>query len=51
LIVTAEALRSNAPHSATLHDYGGHYLLGATAGDQAFLFQQVDAAEPTGRVT
>ena len=50
-IVTEDALRSNAPHLETLHDYGCHYLLGVKAGDHAYLFQQVQAAEHAGRVT
>ena len=50
-IVTEDSLSSNAPHIETLHDYGCHYILGAKAGDHAYLFQQVEAAEHTGRVT
>jgi hypothetical protein len=51
VIITADALRSNAPHREPLHDYGGHYILGVKEGDHASLFQQVQAAEDAGRVT
>jgi hypothetical protein len=50
-IVTAASLSSHAPHIEPLHTYGLHYLLGAKAGDHAYLFQQVQAAEHPGRVS
>ena len=50
-IVTEDRLRSHAPHLATLHEYGLHYILGVKVGDHASLFQQVQAAEQAGRVT
>jgi hypothetical protein len=50
-IVTEDSLSSNAPHIETLHTYGLHYILGVKEGDHAYLFQQVQAAEHTGRVT
>jgi hypothetical protein len=50
-IITEDALRSNAPHIETLHDYGCHYILGVKAGDHAYLFQQVQMAAEVGRVT
>ena len=50
-IVTEDSLRSNAPHIETLHQYGCHYILGVKAGDHAYLFQQIEAAEHAGRVT
>jgi hypothetical protein len=50
-IVTEDGLSSNAPHIETLHDHDLHYLLGVKAGDHAFLFTQVQAAEHAGRVT
>ena len=31
--------------------YGLHYILGVKEGDHAYLFQQVQAAEHTGRIT
>jgi hypothetical protein len=50
-IVTEDSLSSNAPHIATLHAHGLHYILGVKEGDHAYLFQQVQAAEHLGRVT
>ena len=50
-IVTEDSLSSNAPHIETLHNHALHYILGVKAGDHAFLFQQVAAAEHAGRVT
>jgi hypothetical protein len=50
-IITEDSLSSNAPHIETLHDYGCHYILGVKAGDHAYLFQQVQAAEDAGHVT
>jgi Transposase DDE domain len=50
-IVTEDSLSSNAPHIETLHRHGLHYILGVKAGDHAYLFQQVQAAEHAGRVT
>ena len=49
-IITEDSLSSNAPHIETLHMYGLHYSLGVKEGDHAYLFQQVQAAEHTGRV-
>ena len=49
-IVTEDSLSSNAPHIATLHAHGLHYLLGVKDGDHAYLFEQVQAAEQAGRV-
>jgi hypothetical protein len=50
-IVTADSLRSNAPHIETLHAQGLHDILGVKEGDHPSLFQQVQAAEHAGRVT
>jgi Transposase DDE domain len=50
-IVTEDSLSSNAPHIATLHAHGLHYILGVKDGDHAYLFEQVQAAEQAGRVT
>src|ERR671936_675719 len=50
-IITEDSLSSNAPHIATLHDHGLHYILGVKEGDHAYLFAQVQAAEQAGRVT
>jgi len=49
-IVTEDSLSSNAPHIATLHAHGLHYILGVKDGDHAYLFEQVQAAEQAGRV-
>jgi hypothetical protein len=50
-ILTDESLRSNAPHSETLHPYALHSLLGVKEGDHPFLCQQIPAAAQAGRVT
>jgi len=50
-IITADSLSANAPHIETLHAHGLHYILGVKAGDHASLFEQVQVAEHTGRVT
>jgi hypothetical protein len=50
-IVTEDSLSSKAPHIETLHTYGLHYILGGKEGDHPYLFQQVQAAEHTGRVS
>jgi hypothetical protein len=50
-IITADSLSANAPHIETLHDDGCHYILDVKEGDHAYLFQQVQTAEPAGHVT
>jgi len=50
-IVTADRLRSHAPHMETLHDAGCHSILGVKAGDHAHVFTQVQAAQEAGAVT
>jgi hypothetical protein len=50
-IITEDSLSSNAPHIETLHAHHLHYILGVKAGDHAWLFQQVEAADRAGRVT
>jgi hypothetical protein len=50
-IVTEDSLSSNAPHLETLHAHSLHYILGVKEGDHAYLFQQVHAAEHSGRAT
>jgi hypothetical protein len=50
LSITAASLRSNAPHMEPLHPYGYHSILGVKAGEHAYLFQQVEAAEHAGRL-
>ena len=49
-IVTEDSLSSKAPHLETLHDHGCHSSLGVQAGDHAYLFTQVQAAEAAGRM-
>jgi hypothetical protein len=51
VIVTEDSLSSNAPHIDVLHAHNLHYILGVKEGDHAYLFEQVAAAERTGRVT
>jgi hypothetical protein len=50
-IITEDSLSSNAPHIETLHNHQLHYILGVKAGDHAWLFQHVEAADHAGRVT
>jgi hypothetical protein len=50
-IIPADALRAKAPPIATLHDPGGHAILGGTDGAQASLGKQGQGAEAAGRVT
>jgi hypothetical protein len=50
-IVTEDSLSSNAPHIETLHQHDLHYILAVKEGDHTFLFQQLQAAEHTGRIT
>jgi hypothetical protein len=50
-LITEDRLRSHAPHIETLHDDGGHSILGVKEGDQAYWFKHVQAAEEAGRVT
>jgi hypothetical protein len=49
--VTEDSVSSNAPHIETLHAHDMRYILGVTAGNQAFWLQQVAQAEQAGRVT
>src|SRR6266436_5008711 len=51
VIITEDALSSNAPHIETLHDYGCHYIRGVKEGDHGYLFKRVQAAEEAGGVT
>ena len=50
-IITADSLSSNAPPLETLQAHQLHDILGVKAGDQAFLFHQVQVAEQAGCVT
>lgn len=51
LIVTEDALSSNAPHVRELERYNLHYILGVKEGDHAFLFECVAAAHQAGQTT
>jgi hypothetical protein len=51
LIVTEDALSSNAPHIRELEKHNLHYILGVKEGDHPFLFEQVAAAQQAGQVT
>jgi len=51
LIVTEDALSSNAPHIQELEKYDLHYILGVKEGDHAFLFERVAAAHQAGQTT
>ena len=51
LIVTEDALSSNAPHIRELEKHNLHYILGVKEGDHPFLFEQVAAAQQTGQTT
>jgi hypothetical protein len=50
-ILTEDSLSSNAPPIETLHAHDLHYILGVKAGDHAYLFEHVQAAEQAGGVT
>jgi hypothetical protein len=51
LIITEDALSSNAPHIRELEKHNLHYILGVKKGDHAFLFERVEAAHQTGQTT
>src|SRR2546422_3203634 len=51
VIITEDALSSNAPHIECLHEHDLHDILGVKEGDHAALFAHVAAAEHAGRVT
>ena len=51
LIITEDALSSNAPHLEALGQHNLHYILGVKEGDHAYLFAQVALARQTGRTT
>jgi len=51
LIITEDALSSNAPHIEELIKHRLHYILGVKEGDHTFLFEQVDAAHQRGQTT
>lgn len=49
LIVTEDALSSNAPHVRELEKHDLHYILGVKEGDHAFLFEHIAAAGQAGQ--
>ncbi len=49
LIVTEDALSSNAPHIHELKKHGLRFILGVKESDHAFLFEQVAQAQEEGR--
>ena len=49
LIVTEDALSSNAPHIAELKKHNLRFILGVKESDHAFLFEQVAQAREAGR--
>jgi hypothetical protein len=51
LIVTEDALSSNAPHIRELERHNLHYILGVKEGDHPFLFERVAAAQQAGQTT
>lgn len=51
LIITEDALSSNAPHIRELKKHNIRFILGVKAGDHPFLFEYVEAAHQAGRST
>ena len=51
LIITEDALSSNAPHIREIERQNLHYILGVKKGDHPFLFKQVEQARKNGCVT
>jgi hypothetical protein len=51
LIITEDALSSNAPHIREAQKYNLHYILGVKEGDHSFLFEQVNMARKAGQST
>ena len=51
LIVTEDALSSNAPHIHELEKHRLHYIIGVKAGGHAFLFDYIESAVKNGLTT
>ena len=51
LIITEDALSSNAPHIREAQKYNLHYILGVKEGDHSFLFDIVKTAQSEGQST
>ena len=49
LIITEDALSSNAPHIREIKRHNFHYILGVKAGDHVFLFEHIEAAHRAGQ--
>lgn len=51
LIITEDAISSNAPHIREAQKYNLHYILGVKEGDHSFLFERVKMARNAGQTT
>lgn len=51
LIITEDALSSNAPHIREIQKHRMHYILGVKEGDHPFLFTQIAQAEQSNSTT
>ena len=51
MIITEDALSSNAPHIEELIKHDLHYILGVKEGNHAYLFEQVQAAHQRQQTT
>ena len=51
LIVTEDALSSNAPHIADIKKHNMHFILGVKEGDHKFLFSHIEKAVKSGEAT
>lgn len=51
VIIIEDGISANAPHIQELKKHNMHVILGVKPGDHTFLFQQVEAAAQTGKVT
>jgi len=50
IIITEDALSSNAPHIRDLQDAKAHFILGVKAGDHTYLFEQFEQRLAAGQV-
>jgi len=51
IIITEDALSSNAPHIREAQKNNLHYILGVKEGDHSFLFERVKGARSSGQTT
>ena len=49
IIVVEDGLAANAPHLRDLREANAHFIIGVKAGDHAFLFAHLRAADAAGR--